>query len=55
MEKISTQVSLSDYLWNIAASKFFYFSNFLEFLDEKYQILELPFLVSGILEASFRI
>ena len=33
----------------------FYFSNFLEFLEEKYQILELPFLVPDILEANFRI
>ena len=33
----------------------FYFSNFLEFLDEKYKKLELPFLVSDILETSFGI
>ena len=33
----------------------FYFFNFLEFLDEKYQKLEILFLVSVILEASFRI
>ena len=33
----------------------FYFLNFMEFLDEKYQKLELPLLVSGILEASIRI
>ena len=33
----------------------FYFSNFLKFLDEKYQKLELPFLVLGMLEASVTI
>ena len=33
----------------------FYFSNFLEFLDEKCQKLKLSFLVSDIFEASFGI
>ena len=31
-----------------------YFSNFMEFWDEKYQKLKLPYLVSDTLEASFR-